>query len=182
MTRDTAHTRDGDHGGHGGDHAPGRAPGRVRAAGERAAAAKGRLTIALAGLALMGFGAYGLATHLDLPGWAVWFAGAAIAHDGVLAPAVLAAGLATTRLRPPYRRIVQAALVTGATVTLVSLPLVLGYGRRADTPSRLPLPYGRNLLIVLAAITALAALAAAAHALTHRHTTRRQATKGGPRR
>ncbi|MFC6936925.1 hypothetical protein ACFQHO_46125 [Actinomadura yumaensis] len=93
MTRPTTRTR-------GGRHGAGRAAGRVRAAGERAAAAKGRLTVALAGLALMGFGAHGLATHLDLPGWAVWFAGAAIAHDGVLAPAVLAAGLATTRLRP----------------------------------------------------------------------------------
>lgn len=121
-----------------------------------------------AGLALIGLGLRGIAADVPAARWAAWFAGAAVLHDGVLVPAVLAAGLATGRLPAPYRRVVRAALVIAACVTAVAIPLVLGYGRRADEPSRLPLPYGRNLAIVLAAITVIAAAAVAAR-LVARH-------------
>ncbi|NVI87397.1 hypothetical protein [Actinomadura sp. BRA 177] len=121
-----------------------------------------RVAAYAAGLALIGLGARGIAADVPAGRWAVWFAGAAILHDGVLVPAVLVAGLATGRLPARHRRIVRAALVIAGCVTAVALPLVLGYGRRADEPSRLPLPYGRNLAIVLAAITVIAAAAAAA--------------------
>ncbi|MEU5991674.1 hypothetical protein ABZ806_22100 [Spirillospora sp. NPDC047418] len=121
-----------------------------------------------AGLALIGLGLRGIAADVPVGRWAAWFAGAAVLHDAVLVPLVLAAGLATGRLPGRFRRTVRAALVTAACVTAVALPLVLGYGRRADEPSRLPLPYGRNLAIVLAAIAVLAAAAAAASALAGR--------------
>ncbi|MFC5752873.1 hypothetical protein [Actinomadura rugatobispora] len=111
------------------------------------------------GGALIATGLWGLAreSDVDLVGWAVWFGGAVLAHDAVLVPCVLLVGAATTRLPRSYRRLVQGALMVGGTVTLVALPFVLGLGRRADNPSILPLPYGRNLLIVLAAVLALAA-------------------------
>jgi hypothetical protein len=121
-----------------------------------------RIAAYAAGLALIGLGARGIAADVPAGRWAAWFAGAAVLHDGVLVPAVLAAGLATGRLPGPHRRIVRAALVTAGCVTAVALPLVLGYGRRADEPSRLPLPYGRNHAIVAAAITVIAATASAA--------------------
>ncbi|NKZ08856.1 hypothetical protein [Actinomadura latina] len=129
---------------------------------------KARVLAYAAGLALIGLGVRGVVADVPVARWAAWFAGAAILHDGVLVPAVLAAGLATGRLPAGYRRIVRAALVVAGCVTAVAIPLVLGYGRRADEPSRLPLPYGRNLAIVLAAITAVAAAAAAARLLTER--------------
>lgn len=121
-----------------------------------------------AGLALIGLGLSGVVADVPVARWAAWFAGAAVLHDGVLVPAVLLAGLATGRLPGPYRRIVRAALIIGGCVTVIAIPLVLGYGRRADEPSRLPLPYGRNLALVLAAITVIAAAAAAARLIADR--------------
>ncbi|GAA1863406.1 hypothetical protein [Actinomadura bangladeshensis] len=121
-----------------------------------------------AGLALIGLGLRGVIGDVPAARWAAWFAGPAVLHDAVLVPLVLAAGVATGRLPGRYRRIARAALVTAACVTAVALPLVLGYGRRADEPSRLPLPYGRNLAIVVAAIAALAAAAAAARFIAGR--------------
>ncbi|MFG1852819.1 hypothetical protein ACGFJT_13370 [Actinomadura geliboluensis] len=114
-----------------------------------------------AGLALIGFGARGIADDVPVGRWAAWFAGAAVLHDAVLVPLVLAAGLATARLPAAAKPAVRAALVVAGCVTAVALPLVLGYGRRADEPSRLPLPYGRNLALVLTAIAVVAALAVA---------------------
>ncbi|TDC86020.1 hypothetical protein [Actinomadura sp. 7K507] len=112
-----------------------------------------------AGGALIATGLAGLAgeSGFDLMGWAAWFGGAVIFHDAVLVPCVLLVGTVTTRLHGSYRRHVQGALMVGGMVTLVALPFVLGQGRRADNPSILPLPYGRNLLIVLATVLVVAA-------------------------
>ncbi|MDP9864823.1 MULTISPECIES: hypothetical protein [Streptosporangium] len=104
-----------------------------------------------AGLVLLGFA--GLLADADQTrplSWAVWFGGILIAHDLLLVPLVLATGVLTRRMRRPYR----AALVIGAVITLVALPMVLGFGRRADNPSQLPLDYGLNLVVILAVIAA----------------------------
>jgi hypothetical protein len=121
---------------------------------------KARLAAYAVGAASIGFGAWGIVTGFNTnpTDWAVWFAVAAIAHDGLLAPLVLLIGALTTRLPSSYRRRVQHTLLVAGAVSLMALPMVLGYGRRADNPSILPLPYGRNLLIVLAAIAVIAVL------------------------
>lgn len=126
-----------------------------------------------AGLALIGFGARGIADDVPVGRWAAWFAGAAVLHDAVLVPLVLAAGLATARLPAAAKPAVRAALVVAGCVTAVALPLVLGYGRRADEPSRLPLPYGRNLALVLTAIAVVAALVVAVRLARRRRGGRR---------
>ncbi|MFC9977969.1 hypothetical protein ACFVH6_44390 [Spirillospora sp. NPDC127200] len=113
---------------------------------------KARLPAYAAGGALIAYGGYGLASHVDLLDWAVWVGGAVLVHDLVFAPAVLLAGAAVTHRRT------RAALVVAGAVTLVALPMVLGLGRRPDNASILPLPYGRNLLIVLAVIAVAAFL------------------------
>ncbi|MFI0374006.1 hypothetical protein ACH35V_39625 [Actinomadura sp. 1N219] len=133
-----------------------------------------KIAVCGAGLALIAVGARGIAVHVDAVAWLAWFAGAAVLHDGVLVPVVLAAGLATGRLPAAHRRTVRAALIVAGCVCAVALPLVLGYGRRADEPSRLPLPYGRNLAIVLAAITAAAAVTVAARVYAARRKERRR--------
>ncbi|TDD63794.1 hypothetical protein, partial [Actinomadura rubrisoli] len=137
---------------------------------------KGRIAMYAAGLALVAVGLRGIVLHVDAAGWALWFAGAAVLHDAVLVPAVLVAGLLTGRLPAWYRRTVRGALVVAGCVTAVALPLVLGYGRRADVPSRLPLPYGRNLAGVLSLIALAAALAVAVRLLRDR-----RAARGAPR-
>lgn len=124
--------------------------------------------VSVAGAALIGWGVYGIAAHVGFAGWAVWFAGAAVLHDGVLVPLVLVAGAATGRVPGAYRTIVRAALVAAGCVTAVALPLVLGKGRRAEEPSRLPLPYDRNLAVVLGCVTAAAAAAIAVRMLARR--------------
>jgi hypothetical protein len=73
-----------------------------------------------------------------------------IGHDAVWMPIVLVAGAVLTRLVPQRHRVAaRIAAITAAAVTVVALPLVLGFGRQADNPSVLPLPYGRNLAVVL---------------------------------
>jgi hypothetical protein len=128
---------------------------------------KARIIAYLAGAAFIALGVGGLlnATDTNVPGWAVWFAGVAVAHDALLVPCVLLVGALTTRVPSSYRKHVQGALLVAGVVTLVALPLVLGRGRRDDNPSILPLSYGRNLLVVLGAI----AVTAAVWALYSRH-------------
>jgi hypothetical protein len=97
------------------------------------------------GGALVALGCAGLVLSLDPVGWALWVGGILVAHDAVLVPVVLLAGVVVRRAGGPVR----AGLIVAGLVTLATLPTVLALGRRADNPSILPLDYGRNLLIVL---------------------------------
>ena len=56
------------------------------------------------------------------------------------------------------RPVVQGALCVPGAVTLVALPLVGGLGGAAGGPSANPLPYPRNLALVLTVVWATAAL------------------------
>lgn len=133
-----------------------------------------RPLIGALGLSAMAYALLGAATDPDVKpirhtGFLVTVL---VLHDGVLLPAVIAVGVLVHRVVPaPYRAVVQAALVASAAVTLVALPLVLGYGRIADNPSALPRDYGRGLLTVLAAVWLAAAVALAV--LSRRHGRRR---------
>lgn len=110
-------------------------------------------------------------------GWALWFLGVAVVHDLLFAPTILAAGLLTRRIPRPYRRVIQPALAIATAVALIALPIVLALGERPDDPSALPLPYPRNLAIVLALI-ATAALATCLKARRRRGA--RRAAGGAP--
>jgi hypothetical protein len=115
----------------------------------------GRLIAYGFGATLIGIGGIGLlrdAADTDPAGWLIWFAGAALAHDLLLVPLVFGGALLTGRLPPPYRRPVRVSLTLAASVSAVGLPMVLGLGRRAGDPSRLPQAYGANLTIILALI------------------------------
>ncbi len=114
-----------------------------------------RIALGGLGLAAMGYALLGAAGDPDVKplrhtGFLVTVL---LLHDGVLLPVVIAAGILVHRFAPPpYRAILQAALLASATVIVVAVPLVLGYGRIADNPSALPRDYGRGLAIVLALI------------------------------
>ena len=77
-----------------------------------------------------------------------WTAGAIALHDGVVAPVVLGIG---ALIPPGVRPRVRGALVVGACLTAVALPVLVRPGRPAN-PSVLPLDYGRNLAIALGAV------------------------------
>jgi hypothetical protein len=76
-----------------------------------------------------------------------------VLHDGVFLPVVLGAGALINRLvAPRWRASVRVAALVSVAVSLVALPLVLGYGRDPGNPSALPLPYKRGLLLILGLI------------------------------
>ncbi|WP_234332623.1 hypothetical protein [Streptomyces sp. NRRL S-87] len=128
------------------------------------------------GLLLIGFGAWNLAAQPDPYAVLVWLAGALVLHDGLLAPLVLAVGLLVAAV--PARRAVRGALVTGGALVLITLPLLLRPGA-APNPSALPLPYARNLVLVLAVVAVLTT-ATARVGLTHRRRRRPQDGRARP--
>nr|WP_206324974.1 MULTISPECIES: hypothetical protein [unclassified Streptomyces] len=107
------------------------------------------------GVGLIGLGAWLVAAEPAPGSVLVWLAGALVVHDGVLAPLVLAVGVLIAGR--PERGLWRGALVIAGSVVLVTLPLLLRPGPPPN-PSALPLPYGRNLVIVLAAVAVGAGL------------------------
>ncbi|MCX4782679.1 hypothetical protein [Streptomyces sp. NBC_01264] len=117
-----------------------------------------RLVLGAAGLLLIAIGGRLLAVLPDPFDVLVWMGGAVVLHDGIIAPLVLLAGLAVAAV--PARGLVRGALLTAGVLVLVTLPLLLRPGTPPN-PSALPLPYGRNLLLVLAAVAVAAGVTAA---------------------
>jgi hypothetical protein len=106
-----------------------------------------RALMALAGAAIIGYGLYGLLTEpqikdpLDI---LVWAGGAVVLHDGLWLPLVCLIGAAAAR-----DAILRFGLIVAASVTVVALPAVLRAGDQQGNPTVLPLPYLRNLLLLL---------------------------------
>ena len=124
----------------------------------------GRLYWALlpVGGLLMAWGLVGLfrdAVSTVPASWLRWFLGGLLAHDLLLVPAVLAAGLAVRRLPPALQSPARAALIVSGTLALMSVPLLLGYGRSTQpgNVSLLPGDYPRNLAITVGAVWAVIA-------------------------
>ncbi|MER6999772.1 hypothetical protein [Streptomyces sp. NPDC000410] len=106
------------------------------------------------GVVLIGIGAWLVVAEPDPAGVLLWLAGALVLHDGILAPLVLAVGLLLVGRRD--RGVLRGALVVAGSLVLVTLPLLVRPGAPPN-PSALPLPYARNLVIVLAVVAAVAA-------------------------
>ena len=102
--------------------------------------------------------------------WLRWFLGGLLVHDLLLVPAVLAVGLAVRRLPGPLQPAVRAALIVSGTLALMSLPLLLGYGRATQpgNASVLPGDYPRNLGITVGAVWAAAGIWTLLRLLGHR--------------
>jgi hypothetical protein len=114
--------------------------------------------LVVAGLGVMAYAVFGLLTdRATNPGRHLAFAvGLLIAHDAVFLPLVLGAGALVGRWVPePWRTPVRVGGVVSLALAVVAAPFVLGYGRRPDDPSALPLDYGRGLLVLLAVVWAV---------------------------
>ena len=114
-----------------------------------------RLGLAVGG-AIFAFGLYGLLHNSvrTMPSDVLrWIAGSLILHDAIIAPAILVAGVALSRLLPTAIRAgMQATLAVCAVVVVMSVPVLKAAGRRVDNPSLLPHDYPQNLAIVIAVI------------------------------
>lgn len=112
----------------------------------------------LVGGAIFAFGLFGLLRNAraTIPSdWFTYLLGSLIVHDALLVPAVLLVGFLLSRFTPAaIRSGLQGTLAVCGVVALMSVPVVMAEGRRADNPSLLPHDYGRNLAIVLALILA----------------------------
>lgn len=111
-----------------------------------------RAGLIVAGILVMGYALVGVLTSNPLA-VLIFLAGVLIGHDFVLMPAVIGVGALIGRFVPARSRaVVRVAALCSLAVTVVALPLVLGYGRTPDNPSALPRDYGWGLVIVLGAI------------------------------
>ena len=111
---------------------------------------------AAAGWGLIAWGLRGITVHrIDTrPGQLLrFFATGLAAHDLVLAPVVLAAGVIVARTVPGrWRAPVQAVLLSVGAVSLYAYPFVRGYGHRLGNPTSLPRDYAAGLVLVVVAV------------------------------
>lgn len=111
-----------------------------------------------AGWGLIAWGLRGVFAHrVDTrPGQLLrFFATGLAAHDLLLAPVVLAAGIVVARTVPGrWRSPVQAVLLMAGTAALYAYPLVRGFGHRLGNPTSLPRNYGAGLGIVVGVVCA----------------------------
>jgi hypothetical protein len=105
---------------------------------------------------------YGLKLLYDKPsnvnnpvGVLKWAIGSDIVIDGLLMPAIAVLGVVLTKLvTPRARRFVQGALIAGAMVTLIAIPLIHRRGLSAPGQSLLLQDYQAHLFLLLGLIAA----------------------------
>ncbi len=125
-----------------------------------------RVVLIAGGLAFLALG--GLVLLLDVNparylGIALWFAGAIVVHDALIAPGVVVVGIVLRRLGRKLPgaivAIIQGAIAVLAIVTAIVVPEILKKQIGSANPSILPLDYAGNLAALYLG-TALATLVA----------------------
>jgi hypothetical protein len=118
-----------------------------------------RIILAAAGILLGLFGVYRLFTQIPLSSLValgVWLLAALLIHDGLLAPAVVGLGWLLRRFVPDRgRRYLQAALLMGALVTVVAVPMIYLRGSQPPVKALLLRNYGPNLALILGLVAAI---------------------------
>jgi hypothetical protein len=109
-----------------------------------------RALLLVSGLALGLVGALELLAEgwRDVVAAGVWLAGGVVLHDFVLSPLVVLLGVAVVALLPWWAKAPAAAAgVVLGTVTLMAVPVLGGFGARADNPTLLDRPYVAGWLV-----------------------------------
>lgn len=106
------------------------------------------------------------------PAIVLWLVAALIAHDVVIAGIVFAAAFAGRRAagRMPLRAVLiaEAALAVGGIMVLLVVPEIVKKSVGTANPSILPLAYGLNLAILIAALAVAAGAAIFLHVTLYR--------------
>ncbi|MEQ1702701.1 MAG: hypothetical protein ABMA25_21535 [Ilumatobacteraceae bacterium] len=93
-----------------------------------------------------------------------------VVHDVVVAPLLFLGGWLIGKIVPGFARgPVRAAAAASALFVVFSYPLVRRWGKRPTNSSTLPLEYGRNLVVILAAVWLIAAVVIVRRAIVARH-------------
>ena len=118
-----------------------------------------RIALGVAGLLLLTFGAFRLVTEMDASDLFVlvlWLAAAVALHDGLIAPITVGTGVALTGVPPHARHYLQGALVVGALITIIAIPLIGRRGTQPESKAILLRDYGVNLALLLGMTAAIA--------------------------
>ena len=137
---------------------------------------KYRVALVLSGGLLLTFGAFRLVTQLD-PGdlvvLALWLIAAVALHDWVIAPITVGTGVVLTGVPPRSRRYLQGALIVGALITVIAVPLIGRQGTQPESKAILLRDYSANLALLLGLTAAIAVVLYALRVLReHRQTDR----------
>jgi hypothetical protein len=118
-----------------------------------------RIALAAAGLLLGFYGVFRIVTEVPHPKLIVlgfWLIGALVIHDGILSPLVVSISWVLARVVPPRgRRYLQFALIAGALVTVVALPMIHRQKIGPANKALLRQNFAANLTIILAVIAVL---------------------------
>ena len=120
---------------------------------------KYRIALGVAGGLLLTFGVFRLVTELDagdLFVLGVWLAAAVALHDGLIAPITVGTGVALTCVPPRARRYLQGALLVGALITVIAIPLIGRQGTQPESKAILLRDYAANLALLLGMTAAVA--------------------------
>lgn len=114
----------------------------------------------LLGWIAIAFGIQQLMTsRVDGLQWSVWFVGAILAHDMILAPAVFAVGTGLRRMVPGRLLApMQGGLIASGMLLVFALPGLSGRGDRHGDQSRLPNDYPRSVALVLIIVWSVTAV------------------------
>jgi len=118
-----------------------------------------RIALAVPGGLLVAFGLFRLITQLDpadLVVLLIWLVAAVALHDGLLAPITISAGVALTHAPPRARRYLQGALIIGALITVIALPLIGRQDTQPEAKAMLLRDYTANLALFLGLTAAIA--------------------------
>jgi hypothetical protein len=121
-----------------------------------------RIALAVAGIALLGFGVLRLLTQVStysLTNLAVWLVAALVLHDLVLAPTTIGVGWVLRRWVPDRaRRYVQGWLIVSATLAVIAIPMIVLRGSQPVVKALLLRNYGANLALLVGLAAAVSAL------------------------
>ena len=86
----------------------------------------------------------------------VWLVAAVAIHDGLIAPITVGTGVALTFVPPRSRRYLQGALLVGALITVIAVPLIGRQGTQPEAKAILLRDYCANLALLLGMTAAVA--------------------------
>lgn len=117
-----------------------------------------RIGLTISGVLLGVYGAgrllTGIPTH-SLLLLAAWMIGAIIIHDGIVSPLVISVGWLLHRYVPARgRRYLQAALIMGALVTIIAIPMIHLRDSQPEVKAILRQNFAGNLTLLLGIIGA----------------------------